>query len=158
MSSINLILLEKLLTFCENPGEKRGLVECARPFHVIGSGARELFTRSHGAGSFCKKCHCEENILFLLDYIKLNTLINDTEKENMTRRIYKKYFGDDSPLQLNINDTMFYNLQNHMHQKKYKDIFKNVFEHICIIVNTDILPRFKYEVKGSGFEKSSLFF
>jgi hypothetical protein len=101
---------------------------------------------------FSEKESSNENILFLLDCQKLDTLRNEVEQANMIRRIYKKYIMIDSPYEINIPGVMMDTIRKSYELKHYKDIFKRAFKHICFLFDSDILPRFRKSVSGTLYE------
>ena len=102
--------------------------------------------------TFCKKEYCEENVHFLLDCEAIKSLKNDTEIENMSRKMYKKYFNVESNYELNIPQTMKKQVDQYFEKNSahpgYR-IFEDVRKTVVHMVDADVMPRFLKEIKAS---------
>lgn len=95
--------------------------------------------------SFCKKYYCEENIMYLLDVEKLQTLKTDTEQHNMSRRIFKKYFSIGEQYELNLSSIQYEKIANAFNGKQTAAQIRAIVEIAEIVrsmVQADVIPKF----------------
>jgi len=105
--------------------------------------------------SHCDSDHTLENLFFLLDVSWLSELeaAEDLQKDPAKRKqihrvasatatsIIAHYIADDAPQQINISSAAFEVLRNDTAYKR--GMFKDAVREVKLLVNTDILPRFR---------------
>lgn len=96
--------------------------------------------------SFCKKYYCEENIMYLLDVEKLQTLKTDTEQHNMTRKMFKKYFTKGDQYELNLSSKQNERVTKAFGEKQTAAQIRVIVETAEIVqrmVQQDVIPKFR---------------